>query len=145
MKKTILLIGIAVILLMNIVNARGAGYACPSIDISYIQNANYIIYSKQTDTLVFRLSLKDYGIIRNYSNSKNFNRKTIGYVRKINNYYVTEWDYEYVNITSPFINSTIQEEINIVFLKFLNNNCEQPYNFGKVTYHKKAIMETHYY
>lgn len=67
---------------------------------------------------------------------KIFSRKTVWYS------YTGKWEYEYINITSPFINSTNQEEMNIIYLTHLRNTCD-PYNFSKVTYHEKAIAGTH--
>ena len=87
MKKIILLFGITMILLINIVNARGGGAAYPCDDTSYW---------------------------------------TWFQTKKISN--------EIANIHA------LTKGIGFMMGCFPNG-----YNFGKVTYHEKAISETHWY
>mgnify|MGYP001561483355 CR=1 FL=1 len=123
LKKIILLIGI-VIILSNLINARGSGAACPQLSESYFEYTTYVLYSNFTKYGFFRLDecygdpLKPcYGIIQIHSLLQD---KLI------------------------FINSTNQEEMNIIYMKYFIQQCT-PYNFGKVTYHKKTISGTHWY
>ena len=134
MKKIILLIGVVMILLVINVNA------CPYFTESKLQIADHVMLSNYTDILMFGYS-KNFVIIHNYTNVN------ISYYRKTIWTSVTgKWEYQFVNLTLPFLNSTNQKEMNMIYLT--NTICSYNhlgYNFGKVTYHEKAISGTHWY
>lgn len=126
MKKIILLIGI--LMIVSNVNARGGGVACPYVDERLMLYSNHVIYSNYTDIVIFRVpecygNFGCYGIIQNY---------------KILN--------QIIDINFKFVNFTNQEKMNAIYLKNFHQSCyDRRYNFGKVTYHEKAIAGTHWY
>lgn len=147
LKKSILLIGIVMILLVSIVFARGGGIACPYYQTSFYYNPlgwfydenfkdvvnhkrDYNYYSYDTNIMIFNTTEVDYPIFK--------------YVM-IFNYTSLPKDIAKKENIFGFAN-TNQEDMNIFFLKKMQSKgyCEG-YNFGKVTYHEKAIAGTHWY
>lgn len=154
-KKSILLVGIVMILIMNGVYSHPIGrfnspelfnisLALNYVNIYYSPYTKYLIYEENSTYLIYNKT-PEYTTIYKIGNN-NYWLYFVKYISTEEDNNVTDLYRNFKHPKYKFYEN--QEIINIFFLKNKPTNCygfECEYNFGKVTHHEKAIGGTHWY
>ena len=144
MKKIILLV-VMILLLNNITYAREGGLACPYYQTSFYFNVNDWFDNKEfKDVLNHK---RDYNYYSYDTNIMIFNSTDNSIFKYVMIFDYTSLPRDIAEKEDIFhFANTNQEDMNIYFLeKIQSKGLCKGYNFGKVTYHEKAISGTHWY